>query len=275
MWDSCSVAHRGLQIHDCIAQDALNLPGYTYSLLYITPSHSVTPPFDMDGSGLTFAADTQHLIEDRDNLQNMVAYLWSANAVLAMQNKRYAEMLETAGVPLYSSTNSESTAVDWVAGSYLYRHSEDHHLMDSINTYREHKSSQRAMALLTLKISTGNMTDAQKVHAQLLLSAMLRASSDAENTGGVLEQALALADDALHKSENLGDYGLVSESHFHRGLCYLHLNMLANAKWSFVLASEAPGYSELAQLQRQVVESKIDALPVEDRKRLYLQGFLS
>ena len=227
----------------------------------------------MDDSTTAFATAAQHLIEERDELRNMVTYLKSAMAALEMQNKRYAEMLETAGAPPHSSDPSGSAAVDWVAGNYLYRYSVDHHLMDSINTYREQKSSQRAMALLSLKISTGNMTDAQTVHAQLLLTAMLRASSDSRNTGGVLDQALALADDALHMAEKLGDHNLVSESHFHRGSCYLHLNMLANAKWSFVLASEAPGYSELAELQRQVVESKIDALPVEDRKQLYLQDF--
>ena len=238
-------------------------------------SHSRTAPFGMDVSAKDFAAAAQQLIEERDNLKNIVAYLKSSINVLEIQNKRYAEMLETARAPLNSSIPSESTAVDWVAGNYLYRHSVDHHLMDSINTYREQKSSQRAMALLSLEISTGKMTDAQTVHAQLLLTAMLRASSDTQNTGGVLEQALALADDALQIAEKLGDHNLVAESHFHRGSCYLHLNKLANAKWSFTLASEAPGYSELAELQRQVVESKIDALPVEDRKRLYLDDFLS
>lgn len=229
----------------------------------------------MDGSVASFAAAAKHLIEENDNLRNTVAYLTSAFAVVEMQNKRYAEMLETAGAQIHSSTPSESIAVDWVAGNYLFRHSVDQHLVDSINTYREQKSSQRAMALLTLKISTGKLTVAQTVHAQLLLTAMLRASSDSRNTGGVLEQALALADDALDKADILGDHNLVSEAHFHRGSCYLHLDMLANARWSFVLASHAPGYSELAELQRQFVQSKIDALPVGDRKRLYLEDFVS
>ena len=221
-----------------------------------------------------FATAAQQLIDERDSLQSELAYDKSTVSALELQNKRYAVLLKSANI---TTDDNENTPYDeqWIAGNFLYREAVDIHLADSIIAYREHNSPQRALALLTLKISSADLTDAQRINALLLLTAMMRASSASSSSSDppsdpILGKALAIADDALETATKIGDLSWVNKVHFHRGLCYLHLNRLADARWSFVLASDAAGYSELAMLQRLCVEAKIDMLSAHERKQLHV-----
>lgn len=230
----------------------------------------------MESPSLTteFVSAAKALIDERDRLQSELAYYKSAVDVLQLQNKWYAERLKTDNFSLDDRLPSEKTPdVHWVAGNFLYQPSIDHYLKDSVDAYQDN-SAQRAMALLSLKINTGNLMDAQRVNAQLLLTAILRASGTTRDSEELMQRALALADDALLIAEEMEDCTWVCKAHFHRGLCYLHLNRWADARWSFVLASGADGYSELAELQREHVDIIIDGSTPQST-RMHLQSFLT
>ncbi|CAF9917162.1 MAG: hypothetical protein HETSPECPRED_003157 [Heterodermia speciosa] len=236
---------------------------------------SFTVPCDMASS--TQASDLttiqQELLDERDRLKNQLAYYKSAVDALTLQNERYAEMLQTGVVTLANQSPASKTPdVHWVAGNFLYRPSVDHYLKDSIDAYQGN-SAQRAIAFLTLKINTTLLTDPQRVNAQLLLAAMMRASATNRDSEQTVEKALAIADDALAIAEKMRDHAWVCKAHFHRGLCYLHLNRFADAKWSLILASGAPEYSELAALQCEHIQLILDGL-TGDRSRMHLESFM-
>lgn len=182
----------------------------------------------MDDSTLPdgFAKAAQQLIDERDRLQSELAYYKSTVSALELQNKRYAELLKSANIRTENNQIARAP-YEWIAGNFLYREVLDTHLRDCIKAY--HKSPQRAMALLSLTISSGGLTDAQRINAQLLLTAMMRAASDSP-TDPILESALAIADDALEIAKKIGDISWFNKAHFHRGLCYSHLNRLAEAR---------------------------------------------
>ena len=215
----------------------------------------------------------KELLEERDRLKNQLAYYKSAVDALTLQNGRYAAMLNTGVVTSDSqSPASKSPDVHWVAGNFLYRPSVDLYLKDSIDAYQDN-SAQRAIAFLTLKINTTFLTDAQRVNAQLLLTAMMRASATNRDSEQTVEKALAIADDALAIAEKMKDHDWICKAHFHRGLCYLHLNKFADAKWSLILASGATEYSELAALQCGHVQILLDGLTAQST-RMHLESFL-
>lgn len=222
-----------------------------------------------------FAIATQQLLEERERLENELAYYKSAFDALRSQNERYCAMLRSNMSTLDEvSDPSKSSDTQWVAGNFLYQPSIDQYLKDSIDVY-QHNSAQRAMALLSLKISTGNLTDAQRVNALLLLTAIMRSSGTNRDADQLMEKALMIADDALQIAGKMEDHSWVSKVHFHRGHCYLHLRKYADAQWSFILASGAEGYSELAELQRKHVQNILDGLAAQDSTRMHLKSFLS
>ena len=130
------------------------------------------------------------------------------------------------------------------------------------------------MAFLSLKIKTGNLTDAQRVNAKLLETAIMRSSGTNRGADQLMEKALVTADEALQIAEKMEDHSWVCKAHFHRGLCYLHLRKHADAQWSFILASGAEGYSESAELQRKHVQNILDDLAAPDSTRMHLESFL-
>ena len=224
------------------------------------------------------AVIAKELLDERDQLKNQLAYYRSAVDALTLQNERYAAMLQTSGVtldnqsPATQSAACKSPDVHWVAGNFLYRPSVDHYLKDSIDAYQDN-SAQRAIAFLTLKINTSSLTDAQRINAQLLLTAMMRASATNRDSDQTVEKALVIADDALAMAEKMKDHAWVCKAHFHRGLCYLHLNRFADAKWSLILASGATEYSELAALQCGHIQILLDGLSTQST-RMHLESFL-
>ena len=221
-----------------------------------------------------FATIAKELLDERDRLKNQLAYYKSAVDALTLQNERYAEMLKAgvASLDYQCPPASKSPDVHWVAGNFLYRPSVDHYLKDSIDAFQSN-SAQRAIVILTLKINTSDLKDAQRVNAQLLLTAMLRACTTNRDSKETVEKALVIADDALAIAEKMKDYAWVCKAHFHRGLCYLHLDRFADAKWSLVLASGASEYSELAALQCEHIQVILDALAEQDT-RMHLESFL-
>ena len=220
------------------------------------------------------ATIAKELLDERDRLKNQLAYYKSAVDALTLQNERYAAMLRTGVATLDNQCPaSKSSDVHWVAGNFLYRPSVDHYLKDSIDAYQKENSAQRAIAFLTLKINTTLLTDAQRVNAQLLLTAIMRASATNRDSEQTVERALVIADDALAIAEKMNEHEWVCKAHFHRGLCYLHLNRFADAKWSFVLASGAAEYAELAALQCEHTQVILDGLTAQST-RMHLGSFL-
>lgn len=233
-------------------------------------------PFDMDNFAVAaeFAIATKQLLEERDRLENELAYCRSAVDALRSQNERYCAMLRSSVSTLDEVSDlGNASDMQWVAGNFLYQPSVDLYLKESIDVY-QHNSAQRAIALLSLKISTGNLTDAQRVNAQLLLTAIMRSSGTNSGADQLMEKALMIADDALQIAEKMEDHSWACKAHFHRGHCYLHLRKFADAHWSFILASGAEGYSELAELQRQHVHNILDGLMAQESTRMHLKRFL-
>ncbi|KAG7004970.1 m7GpppX diphosphatase [Physcia stellaris] len=159
-----------------------------------------------------FAIATQQLLEERERLENELAYYKSAFDALRSQNERYCAMLRSNMSTLDEvSDPSKSSDTQWVAGNFLYQPSIDQYLKDSIDVY-QHNSAQRAMALLSLKISTGNLTDAQRVNALLLLTAIMRSSGTNRDADQLMEKALMIADDALQIAGKMEDHSWAKQS---------------------------------------------------------------
>lgn len=94
---------------------------------------------------------------------------------------------------------------------------------------------QRALALATLALSH-EVAARPRISAFLLFSTFLRECSD-KIPGGLLQKAMNSANEALHLAVQTGDPYLIGKCNYHRGVCFLHCKMLADARWSFVLAS--------------------------------------
>lgn len=178
---------------------------------------------------------TQDLIDDRDSLATENNYLKSVIAAQQLQLNRYEELLRsTQGEQPSDSQNLESASGSWIK-SFFYDRTVDDHLASIIKAWNDHNGTQRALALATLALA-GEMEVSQRISALLLFSTILRETHH-------LEKALDSADEALQLAAESGDPYLIGKSHYHRGVCFLHYEMLADARWSFVLASNTdPDY---------------------------------
>lgn len=86
------------------------------------------------------------------------------------------------------------------------------------------------------------MTPEKRISALLLFSTILRGCYK-DILGGLLQKALRASDEALQLAVTTGAPRLIGKCHFHRGICFLHFDMLPDAHWSFVLASNTdPDY---------------------------------
>ena len=114
------------------------------------------------------------------------------------------------------------------------------------------------------------MTARKRISALLLFSTILRGCYE-KIPGGLLEKALNSADEALHLAAETGDPYLIGKCHYHRGICFLYFDFLADARWSFVLASNTdPDYNGNVDVQLENVELKIASLPAGDHRRTKL-----
>ena len=212
----------------------------------------------------------QQLVDDRDDLTTENSYLKSVIAAQQLQLKRFEELLSLIqGEPLIGPETPKNASDGYWIKTFLYNPTVDSHLASVVKAWCNKDGTQRALALATLSLSC-DMSIRQRISALLLFSTILRGCFE-KIPGGLLEKALSSADEALQLAAETGDPYLIGKCHYHRGICFLHFGMLADARWSFVLASNTdPEYNGNVDVQRENVEFTINALPVGDPKRTRL-----
>ncbi|KAL8671734.1 MAG: hypothetical protein Q9168_003779 [Polycauliona sp. 1 TL-2023] len=101
-----------------------------------------------------------------------------------------------------------------------------------------------------------DMTVEDDFHANLLVSAIKRASGD-------FGQASKCAEDALVIARHAEDYMLASKAHFHRAFCFFGQDRYAQARFCFALASHLDGYQELIEVNSLLAEEKCRKSPLD------------
>ena len=184
------------------------------------------------------------ILADRHNLATENYYLKSCLAAQQLQIQRYEELLRVSRgeQPKTPAPIGEDAGV-WAAGTFLYLPSEDNHLAPIVTVLQQTNAKQRALALLTILLGR-ELSDAQRISGLLLLSTILRGSSQ-DVKEELLQKALASTDEALELAIKLRNPKLIGRSHFHRAVCLLHLNRFADARWNLALASNTdPAYAD-------------------------------
>ena len=213
---------------------------------------------------------TQKLVDERDLVSIENSYLKSVIAAQQLQLKRYEDLLtETQGqLPKEPGSPKQEPKGYWIK-TFLYKEDVDSHLAPIVKAWCDKDGTQRALALATLALSR-EMTASQRISALLLLSTILRGCYE-KVPGKLLEKAFSSADEALQIAVETGVPSLIGKCHYHRGICFLHSEMLADARWSFILASNTdPDYNSKVEVQRENVEFAISLLPTGDPSRVKL-----
>ena len=141
----------------------------------------------------------------------------------------------------------------WIRGTWLSSPPNDAFLIPVEAAWQEGQS-QHALNLLSLAVKSKDTTSSQFVQATLIFSAIIRSAGDPQRALPYVEAGLAVA-----TSEQLQD--LVGKARFHEGLCYLHLEKYADARWCFVLAAHTAGHAELIDINTKIAEQKMSELP--------------
>ncbi|KAL8824520.1 MAG: hypothetical protein Q9191_005001 [Dirinaria sp. TL-2023a] len=176
------------------------------------------------------------ILEDRDNLATENYHLKSCLAAQQLQLQRYEELLRVArGEQPETPAPVRGDVGVWAAGTFLYLPSEDGHLASVVTVLQQTNGKQRALALLTILLGR-ELTDARRISGLLLLSTVLRGSSQ-DVKEELLQKALASADQALELAFQLQNPKLV------------------DARWSLALASNTdPAYAEAVSATWSVLE---------------------
>ncbi|KAL8997215.1 MAG: hypothetical protein Q9169_003481 [Polycauliona sp. 2 TL-2023] len=101
-----------------------------------------------------------------------------------------------------------------------------------------------------------DLTTSEDVHANLMVSAIKRASGD-------LAQASKCAEDALVIARDAGDHMLASKAQFYRAFCFFSQERYMQAKFCFALASHLDGYQELIGVNSLLVDELCRKLPLD------------
>ncbi|KAL8807280.1 MAG: hypothetical protein Q9182_000785 [Xanthomendoza sp. 2 TL-2023] len=151
------------------------------------------------------------------------------------QQARYASM-SGPSIPVVVAHAST-----WIGGNWLAPSGE---LLAPAEKMWHQGNAEAALDLIDAVLSRHNLTIEDDVNANLLVSAIKRASGD-------MAQASKCAEDALVIANEGERYVLASKAQFHRGMCFLGRGQYAQAQFCFALASHLDGY------QAQI-ESKAD-----------------
>lgn len=116
-------------------------------------------------------------------------------------------------------------------------------------------SVQRALAKVELVMRRKDLTLSEEINAKLLFCALLRSS-------GKSQLALTYAEKALTLAKNASDYSLIGKAEYHRGLCYMNLDLFARSVWCFVLASQTSGHREQVEANRLYAMERCKELPL-------------
>ena len=120
-------------------------------------------------------------------------------------------------------------------------------------------NSQRALNLVGPLLRRSDLTVSEDIEINLFMSALLRASDDA--------QATKYAEDALVIANHAEDYSLVCKAQFHRGMSFLRSGRFAQAQLCLVLASHLEGHAEQIEVNIAFAEEKVRNLKLNDPGR--------
>ncbi|KAL8813977.1 MAG: hypothetical protein Q9223_006767 [Gallowayella weberi] len=144
------------------------------------------------------------------------------------QQTRHASMSgpSTPGAVAHAST--------WIGGNWLAPSGD---LLEPAETMWRQGDAEAALDLIDAVLSRHNLTIEDDVNANLLVSAIKRASGDVAQASKCAEDALVIANEGER-------YVLASKAQFHRGMCFLGRGQYAQAQFCFALASHLEGYQE-------------------------------
>ncbi|KAL8677533.1 MAG: hypothetical protein Q9186_006045 [Xanthomendoza sp. 1 TL-2023] len=162
------------------------------------------------------------------------------------QQARYASMCapSTPGGVAHAST--------WIGGSWL---APSEQLLAPAEKMWHQGNAEAALDSINSVLSRHDLTVEEDVNANLLVSAIKRASDD-------LGQASKCAEDALVIANEGEAYVLASKAQFHRGMCFLRQGHYVQAQFCLALASHLDGYQEQIEVNYLLVEDLCRNLPL-------------
>lgn len=189
-------------------------------------------------------ATIQHLINDCRGLSEQRTLVERTVEELTQQ-ARHAEASLTAR----RAVGQPST---WIGGHWL---APSQKILGPAESMWQQGKAEDALALIGSVLSHHDLTVEEDVDANLLVSAIKRASGD-------VAQASKCAEDALVIAYEGDAYVLASKAQFHRGMCFLGQGLYAQARFCFALASHLDGYQEQIEVHYLLVDEMCRNLPL-------------
>ena len=222
----------------------------------------------------------KQLVAEKDDLQIKLKYASATideqqriinhyNSLLSGAHSRLSQFVgpanpETA-VPRPSKQHTSLNKSEWINVTWLSLPTNKALLESTEEAYRR-GARQEALNSISSVLARKDLRPVERVNAKLLLSEILRST-------GNLTTSLYQAEQALQIAKELEDYRLTSRSHFHRGLCFLHLHRYADASWSFACAWHVEDYTEQAELHFNISEKARKAVHPADPQRAISDSF--
>lgn len=126
---------------------------------------------------------------------------------------------------------------------------------------------QKALCLVSMAMVAKNILPERRVDAHLLASEIVRSAADG------VKQSLHFADLGLQFARENDLYDMIGKAQFYRGLCFLQMEMYADASWCFMLASHTDGFKDQVQCYRAVAEKSRLFLCSTDPRRTISPDF--
>ena len=199
------------------------------------------------------------IINERDQLRVELMHAKSAIIELENQNLGYDFLLSNALSQLQTCKPTPTAAVtpkvSWIG---TWKCSSDYPQLATIEKDWVNGRLQKALSQMPAMLDREALRPRHTINSRLLYSALLQSS------GANLQQALALAEEAVTMAVDLGLQELAAKGQFYRGLCYHHMGEFANARWCFALASST---DETTKDFRQLAEENLRELPEDHPQR--------
>ncbi|KAL9047093.1 MAG: hypothetical protein Q9214_000241 [Letrouitia sp. 1 TL-2023] len=203
---------------------------------------------------------TQRLVKERDAYKHQLAF--AQRTIIELQNQiAYASQLASSIQVAPLSPIDNQTQVKRVPKPKAYSTwiqswlAPSEPILAPAEDAWQGGSVQRALAKVELVMRHKDLTLSEEVNAELLFCALLRSS-------GKSQLALTYAEKALNLAKNANDYSLTGKAEYHRGLCYLKLDLFASSVWCFVLASQTTGHREQVEANHIYAMERCKQLPL-------------
>ncbi|KAI9776913.1 MAG: hypothetical protein M1835_005377 [Candelina submexicana] len=214
------------------------------------------------------------LSEERDNLRIELQYAHETIKELISQNSEYlgllirAEAAQAASISDLTQPKQIDRTVhdrvirgtDWIMGTWLSS-ARDRVLLGHIELDWTNRDYQRALASLDKLLLGDDLTHRERVNSKLLKAAILRSCEQSEKALTHIEEALGICG-------RWPMYDLAGKAQFHRGLCYLQMELFAEASWCFTLAAHTEGHIEQIAIHKKDAEEKRTRLHESDPRRV-------